>query len=82
MTKAKIVEVLKIEVAQAVREMFRTTYGESHDLLQNCKYRGRYNGLLSALSLHGVDVCATPHFDGEYFYVTNLKFSDEGDELK
>lgn len=77
MTKAKIIETLKIQLSTTAREMYRTTNGDTHNLLDNCKQRGRYYGLLTALSLHGVNVFATPHFDGEYFYVTNWKFSDE-----
>ena len=81
MKKSKIIETLKIQLATTAREMYRTAEGDTHNLLDNCKQRGRYYGLLTALSLHDVDVCAIPHIDGDYFYVTNLKFLDE-EEVK
>lgn len=75
MKRASMIRQLKTEISDTVMEMYRTAHSDTHDILENCKARGRYYGLLIALNLFDVEVHSVPHFDGSYFFVTGLQFT-------
>ena len=74
MKKSKIIETLENEIRRVAHMLETTGVGNTQDREENLKFRGRYNGLVFALSLHSVEVFATPYFDDGFFYALNLKF--------